>query len=87
MLQMLNSQDCRIDRPQTGIRDDQYAQIKILDQIIQNHMLLIIPAQRADNPPAPFHRQILVPAQGPLKITLHTVKIHRTLGNPGSQMR
>jgi hypothetical protein len=51
-LQMLDSQDNRIDRSQTGISNDQHPQSQLLYEIIQDNMLLFIPAQRTDDPAA-----------------------------------
>ena len=74
---MLDRQHRRVDRAQPGVGDDERCQAQAYCQIVEDNALFFVPAQRANDAAASFHRQIVVFRLSALKRGFHTIEIHR----------
>ena len=84
---MLCRQHGGIDRSEARIGNDEGGKPQPHGEIVEDDVLIVVPAQRTDNAAAPLHRQIVRALLRATVVLCHLGKVHRAVLDLRREMR
>ena len=86
-MEMLCRQYGGIDCPKSRIGNDEGGEPQPHGEIVEDDVLIVVPAQRTDNAAAPLHRQIVRALLRAAVVLCHLGKVHRAVLDLRREMR
>ena len=86
-MEMLCRQYGGVDRPEPRIGNDEGGEPQPYGEIVEDNVLIVVPAQRTDNAAAPLHRQIVRALLRAAVVLCHLGKVHRAVLDLRREMR